>query len=688
MQSFERAALVPMNPPLIDPRICFSENPDVEPIPGVRHWPPPAIPNLRDCIARYQSAIPDLDRIASQLHRLLDSAASEALRTTPLLATAQRRVWCPGETARAEPLDALIDLYEQSYPLLEQAMWSGAADFHALLASYQALFREQESLIRQRAQHNPTGDTRHTFILSIPVADRPPHLQACLESIYQVCTQFDYGGHASGVWGKIKIIVSEDSRDEANIRRHLDLVAEYRQKGLQVIHFGLAEQYDLLHALPPQQRAQLGNLLTTQPRDQFYLKGQAANRNLSMLKGLQLTDDPTHTLYYLIDSDQSLCVNRQTEAGEEVVVALNYFHTIDQVFRTTDTQMLTGKMVGDPPVSPSVMAVNFLDDVNAFFTRLATLGGEHACQFHGVPHYKPGDAAYHDMAKLFGFDNQPVTFDYPCRLQGAHDHGACLTDFAQRLNAFFFGEHLTRKTWFDYGNGFAHVNPARTIYPGNYIVNHAGLKYLIPFGHLRLRMSGPTAGRLIAAEIGERFASFNMPNLHRRTTEAGLHDDFRPGVEVVQAGVDPDKEQPSIDLSNEFERQFFGDLMLFTTEALVKQANVNQPFARDVIEAVINQKETELLALYQQKHDAIVEKNRQLNECVFNAGHWWLNGPAMTHALHQVRAFIDNIDRNFGEHAVAWGQIQSADHRAQRKQQIIEALMNYRAERDAWDSLF
>ena len=47
-------------------------------------------------------------------------------------------------------------------------------------------------------------------------------------------------------------------------------------------------------------------------------------------------------------------------------------------------------------------------------------------------------------------------------------------------------------------------------------------------------MSGPTAGRLIAAEIGPRFASFNMPNLHRRTTGAGLGDDFRPGVEVGQ----------------------------------------------------------------------------------------------------------------------------------------------------------
>jgi len=615
-------------------------------------YPHPAC--LQDCIGHYQSAIPGLADLGAQLQTLAPST-------------------------EANTLDALIDLYEACYPLLEQAMWSDKTAFHPLLATYQALFREQEFLIRQRGHSNQAVDTRHTFILSIPVADRPPHLRACLESIYQVCTQFDYGGHASGVWDKIRIVVSEDSRDEANIRRHQDLIAEYRQKGLQVIHFGLAEQYELLHALPPQQRAQLGNLLTTQPRDQFYLKGQAANRNLSYLKCLQLTADPDNTLYFLIDSDQSLCVNRQAKAGEEAVVALNYFHTIDKIFRTTDTQMLTGKMVGDPPVSPAVMAVNFLDDVSAFFSRLATLGSGQACQFHGVPHPRPGDAAYHDMARLFGFDDQPATFDYPCRLQGAHDHGACLTDFAQRLNAFFFGEHLSRKTWFDYGKGFSQLTPARTIYPGNFIVNHAGLKYLIPFGHLRLRMSGPTAGRLIAAEIGARFASFNMPNLHRRTTEAGLADDFRPGVEVGQA---------SIDLSNEFERQFFGDLMLFTTEALVKQADVNQPFARDAAEAVINQKETELLALYQQKHDAIVEKNRQLSDLVFNADHWWQNTPALANALRQVRAFIDNIDRNFGEHALAWRQIQSAEHRAARKQQIVEALINYRAERDAWDSLF
>jgi hypothetical protein len=641
-----------------------------------------AIAALQDCVARHRAQIPGLADIGKRLHGLLGQSplpfGERGQFHAELPAARPSSQPSPSKGEGAPSIDSLVELYEDCYPLLEKVMWSDAADFHALLATYQSLFREQEALIRQRCQAYQVNDDRHHFILSIPVADRPPHLRACLESIYQVCTLFDYGGHASGVWDKLQIIVSEDSRDEANVRRHQELVDEYRNKGLQVVYFGLAEQYELLHALPPQQRERLGHLLTTQPRERFYLKGQAANRNLCYLKFLQLTQDRDRTLYYLIDSDQSLCVNRQTETGEEVVYALNYFHAIDRIFRSTDTLMLTGKMVGDPPVSPSVMAVNFLDDVSAFFAQLAGLRHDAACQFHGAGPVA-GDAAYHDMARLFGFDQQPTTYPYPCRLQGDHDHGACLADFAQRLNAFFFGEHLTRRTWFAYGSGFTQLAPARTVYPGNFIVNHAGLKYLIPFGHLRLRMSGPTAGRLIAAEIESRFASFNMPNLHRRTTEAGLADDFRPGVEL---------DETHVDLSNEFERQFFGDLMLFSTEALVKQADVTRPFAQDVIEAVIAQKEAELLALYQQKHDAIVEKNRQLHALVFESGHWWLRTPELTDALRHIRVFIDNIDRNFGAHAVAWRQIQSAEHRAGRKRQIVKALMEYRAERDAWDSLF
>lgn len=639
-----------MNPPVSATRFTSPEHPAAAGIP--------AVPTLRECIARHAGGIPSLADVDDRL-QALSPAGGGAM------------------------LEALIALYETCYPLLEQAMWSGVGDFHALLAIYQALFREQESLIRQCAVETGITDDRHRFIIAIPVADRPPHLRACLESILQVCTLFGYGGKKSGVWDRITVVVAEDSRDENNIRRHQDLAAAYRRKGLRVIHFGLEEQYVLLEAIPPDARERLGKLLTTQPRERFYLKGQAANRNLSYLKLRQLTENRDRTLYYFIDSDESLCVSRQTASGDEVVYALNYFHAIDKIFRTTDVLMLTGKMVGDPPVSPSVMAANFLDDVIAFFTRLGAQAGGAGCTFHDPRTHRRGDAPYHDMAALFGFADQAETYPYACRLTDEHDHAACLVDFAQRLSAFFFGEHLTRKTWFEYGAGFGQLTPARTVYPGNYVVRHDGLKYAIPFGHLRLRMSGPAAGRLIAAEIGERFASFNMPNLHRRTTEAGLADDFRPGVEVGAA---------RIDISDEFERQFFGDLMLFSTETLVRRADVRQPVARDVAEAIVAEKEAELLALYQQKHDAIVERNRKLDTLVFGRDHWWLHAaghlPALAHALQQIRAFIDDIDHNFGAHAPAWRQIQSVQHRDERKRQIVEALLHYRVERDAWDGLF
>ena len=353
---------------------------------------------LRDCIERFQSTIPALTDVARKLRSIALTAEASV------------------ETSE---LDTLIKLYEHCYPLLEKAMWCSAAEFDALLDCYQCLFLEQDGIIRERekveeAQDKKSADDRYHFILSIPVADRPAHLQACLESILQLCNKFGYGGNAPGYFDSIKIIVAEDSREEHSIRRHIDLVDKYRHKGLQVFHFGQAEQYELLQTLPLHAREQLGNLLTTQTKDKFYLKGQAANRNLSYLKCLQLTEDKDKTLYYLVDSDQSFCVNRRTESGEESVYALNYFHYIDKIFRTTDTTVLTGKLVGDPPVSPAVMAANFLDDVTAFFTSLAVTQSDDDCQFHQLPAQQPGDAAYHDMAGLFGFENKSVTFTYRC----------------------------------------------------------------------------------------------------------------------------------------------------------------------------------------------------------------------------------------------------------------------------------
>ena len=88
-------------------------------------------------------------------------------------------------------VESLIALYDKVYPLVEKELWS-TDNFDEVLAIYQSLFREQELLISQ------TGSTeRYDFILSIPIADRPEHLRGCLESIFQLCSLYSYGGYSS-----------------------------------------------------------------------------------------------------------------------------------------------------------------------------------------------------------------------------------------------------------------------------------------------------------------------------------------------------------------------------------------------------------------------------------------------------------------------------------------------------------
>lgn len=572
----------------------------------------------------------------------------------------------------ALPADALTDFYERVFPRVEQRMWQADdVAFERWLAAYQALFREQQALIDGSGQEG-----QHDFVIGIPVAGRPAHLRNCLESLLQLCRLYAYGGQdAEGRWAKVTVIVAEDSREPRHVASHRALVDEYRSKGLQVVHFDLAEQYALLQAIPENERRQLGRLLTTQPAEHFYQKGQAANRNLCYLKMLQLTRDKARTLYYLVDSDQSFLVNRQTAAGEQIVPALNYFHAIDRIFRGADIRMLTGKLVGDPPVSPAVMAANFLDDVVAFLQRIAACDPRATCSFHPQDASLPGDAAYHDMAKLFGFEPGEKHFDYRCPLEGAHDHSACLAGFADRLHAFFFGEHLTRRTVFRYIGPFTELAPARTIYPGNTIVDFDGLKYIIPFGHLRLRMSGPTAGRLIQAEIGARFASANLPMLHRRTAADDVQDEFRPGV--------AHGEDAAIDIADEFERQFFGDVMLFTVVEWLQHHDLAQLDDGVQLKEVVLQVEADLLEMYAAKHQAVNARTAELERWLADVPPAWRGTPA----LGQLARFLNNMQANFGDAAPAWQQIQSAAHREQRRQQIVDALTHYRAERAAWDRL-
>lgn len=596
-----------------------------------------------------------------------------------LLETQQFAIPITAPDLTSMDVDKLINVYDLIYPELERLLWHSSASLYKWLGTYQGLFREQQVLIKQFGTRS-----QYHFILSIPVADRPAHLHTCLESIYQLCELYTYGGkNSDGSYAKVTVIVAEDSYSQQHMQQHQELVAAYVRKGLQVIYFSQTEQYQLLQAIPEQQRQHLGQILTTQAATQFYHKGQAANRNLSYLKMRQLTRDKTSTLYYFVDSDQAFLINPCFSSGEhrkQHIAALNYFYYIDRIFQTNNIAMLTGKLVGDPPVSPTVMAENFLTDVDAFLQQMAQYRPEDICQFHSHDAQYLEGAAYHDMAKLFGFKQEIQPVKYRCPLSFKHNNAACLDRFVERLQAFFFGEHLTRATCFRYSGTFIEISPARTIYPGNYIVNFAGLKYIIPFGHLRLRMSGPTAGRLVQAEIGNQFASVNLPMLHQRTHKA--HDNFRPGVkQETEQGL---KRLAITDIANEFERQFFGDVMLFTVIECLKKQDLAHLANRELLTESVNKVTAELLDIYQAKHVALIQRVAALKFWLETTQHWWYG----TAAMEKILQFLNTTDLNFQDNAPAWQLLQSASHCNMRKQQIIDALMNYHNERTMWDQLF
>ncbi len=571
-----------------------------------------------------------------------------------------------------DSLQQLTGLYDQVYPLLERQLWQ-SDDFDSLLDLYQSLFREQEALLQLSGE-----DDRYEFILTIPIADRPEHLRSCLESIYQQCELYGYGGMDGNSYCKIRVVVAEDSREQKYIQQDIALAEAYCKKGLNVVHFGQHEQYQLLNELPEQKKKHLGSILTTQGAEAFYRKGQAAMRNLSYLKMLQMADDPERTLFFPVDSDQTFQVNIATVQGERIVPALNYFYAINRIFQQTDTVMLTGKLVGDPPVSPAVMTSNFLLDVSRFIDKLSTLNPQDGCSFHQSDFSLGHDAAYHDMSTLFGFKNRQEGYDYPCPLTGEHDNLKCLNGFAAQLNWFFSGQHPTRKTHFKYDGSLMQLSPARTIYPGNYIVNYEGLKNIIPFGHLRLRMSGPTAGRLVQAEIGGRFVTANLPMLHTRTLP-GDEKNFRPGVEATKE---------NIDLSDEFERQFFGDLLLFSVAELVTKTDLRSNPDQQLIEQTLQRIEQDMLVRYREKHVEVLKRVTGLEEVLRDENQWWQAKQETINALQQLDQFCCNVRHNFGEDSKAYRLIQSQSHRDQRRGQILEALLQYPEARNAWDSLF
>jgi len=324
-----------------------------------------------------------------------------------------------------------------------------------------------------------------------------------------------------------------------------------------------------------------------------------------------------------------------------------------------------------------VMAAKFMDDVMAFLHQLKKMPAEQSCQFH-QPSAVADDGAYHDMADLFGLSSSNRTFDYHCDISGEHNHIQSLNVFAEKLNHFFDGEHPTRKTYYQYDDVMEGVQAARTVYTGNYVLTARALQYFIPFASLKLRMAGPSLGRILKAELAEKFVSANLPMLHQRTVGSIGQSEFRAGIE---------RQNECIDLSNEFERQFFGDVMLFSLEFLCQQSYPKADNVFDDVMDVVTRVQKDLLEKYQLKHQQLIKKIQQLEQLINDSSAWWnIENESLT-AQQNMQTFIKNMQHNFAENAPAYQLINNTEHIQKRLTDIVTAIVNYPCDRKKWQDV-
>lgn len=563
---------------------------------------------------------------------------------------------------------SLVRLYRDCMDKIESCLWTDDFD-SGNFACYQQAFREMETLQEQSSQ-----EQRHHFVIVIPVADRPQHLRSCLQSVLDLCEKFYYGGKDAQGFRYIQVLIADDSQQLDNIQQHRKLARQYRRQGLTTEYFGVEEQLAAIDQVSPASRKELQSVLGHTNTETFYHKGASITRNIAYLKLAQQAEAQPNSLFYFIDSDQTFQQPLNVDGKEQRVYGINYFYQLDRIFSEQHPHMLTGKVVGDPPVSPAVMAGKFLEDVLYFLHEMAGLSPDADCDFHVDELHTGDDASYHDMAELFGFGGDARPFRFVCSCNDRHSHVATFSDFAERLSHFFDGEHPTRKSWYRYGAARQLVS-ARTVYTGNYIFDVRSLKYFIPFAGQKLRMAGPVLGRIVKAELGDAFVSANLPMLHSRTIEQTGQSEFRPGIE---------RGHERIDLSGEYERQFYGDVMLFSIEVLIDQGFPHLLPDQGLIAEVVETTRKKMLSLYRQRLQQINAYLQRLQVFFEQEDHWWHGRDDLVQEREKFEKFIDNIQLNYGVDARGMQAILANSE--ERSHDIVNAITGYARDRLAWQA--
>jgi glycosyltransferase involved in cell wall biosynthesis len=611
------------------------------------------------------------------LHRFFDtfSASASVVQLKRAFLTA---VEDASKTGSLPSIECLRAVYEDAVSCVEKAISeSGVRDKGFVLP--QDLYRELEDLLAAGE-----GDTRHHFLVVVPVADRPVMLRKCLQSLLEQCLLYGYGGTSRGherapAYRKISVFIVDDSADETNRRKIRRIGEEMRSSGLRTCYIGREEQTEALTQVPAELLSRLSGLLGSFSGSVSLHKGSAVSRNIAFLYLNAVTKELNeNVLVYFIDSDEEFRIAVEQPGGRQDFHFINYFYWLDRIFRNSGVEVLTGKVVGDPPVSPSVMINTFLDDLIFFLDTISESDATHPCMFHGAHTEEPFSAEYHDMGRLFGYHNRTTPKRYHCSLRETHTSKDCFKDLGRKAMGFFYGLHPTRTQFYVHRGSFMETERARTVYTGNYVFRAGGFRHFIPFADLNLRMAGPTLGRILRGTLKEKFVSANLPLLHNRTLGEDCVNEFRSGV--ISGGS-------NIDLSAEYLRQFWGDVMLFSVEALSEKGYPEKKLPEDEISGVVLEVQQKLLSLYKEKQAETAAKVAMVDDRLRDPDRWWNKISGVGEPLYNLRSFCTAVDKNLGEGSSFLGKVSAQIAEGSYLRRITDAITSFHEVEILWDRL-
>jgi hypothetical protein len=577
-----------------------------------------------------------------------------------------------------DKLDSIKAVYETALRLLEKDA-SDKGFNEGLLSLQRDLYIELEYVLS--FEH---VDKRHHFLVVIPVADRPVMLRKCLESLVEQCRIFHYGGftideHGTAVYNKISVFIIDDSKDENNIRKIKRICSWTATAGIRTYYIGLDEQTELLSNLPSEYREKLKDMIGEPSSPLPPHKGASISRNIAYLwLHSFLAEFRQKSLIYFLDSDEEFGLKIKSKNSTEDIQFINYFYWLDKIFGTSNVEVVTGKVVGDPPVSPSVMINTFMDDIALFLKTLSIAAPDEKCIFHDYQAARTSSAEYHDMVKLFGYSSSAQPMKYLCSLSGDHTVRDCLDDFSKKALGFFYGLHPTRTQLYIHSDDLIATKNARTVYTGNYVFRTTGLRHFIPFASLKLRMAGPALGRILRKRLNHKFVSANLPLLHKRTIQSGYCNEFRSGVS---------ENMNSIDLSGEFNRQFWGDVMLFSIEKLAEIGYPDKKLELSVITGIVYDIQAKLWDLYKERQAEITEKTAGISMYISQKKFWWNEEAGAERAVKNMMLFCSVVENNFGADSHGMKKISKQIKKGSHITVIINAIHSFHESEISWNNL-